>query len=270
MKSVTATLPNLLLLFFVLWTTPVAAGPPETVCLQCHGAQTGRLGEPVTLWKGSVHAANGISCHDCHGGDPADVAMAMSPGRGFLGAPKETDIPAFCGRCHVGVREDYLESAHGRALGRGGPTCVTCHGNHRVVTATTDLINRRDCSRCHEYGRAEEIKSAVVSTDQGITSLEREQAKLRRLGITTKEMEGELFDLRNRFHRLFHSVDVDKVRARTDSFQKELAKLKGRVDAIEQELNRRKLWGGAVVAVLLLGAVLALLIYRSYKQGGSE
>lgn len=266
MKPAIATIPLLLLTLITLVAVPAAAQPSETVCLQCHGSQTGRLGEPVKLWKGSVHQANGISCHNCHGGDPADAAMAMSPERGFLGVPKETDIPAFCGRCHVGVREDYLESAHGRALGRGGPTCVTCHGNHRVAMATTELINQRDCTRCHEYGRAEEIKSAVAATDQGITALERKLTDLRRIGITTKGMEGELFDLRNRFHRLFHSVDVDRVRAGTDSFRNELGRIKVRVDAIERELNQRKLWGGAVVALLLLGSGVAAMIYRSYRR----
>ncbi len=262
MKPATATITLLLLVLLV----PSAALPSGTVCLQCHGAQTGSLGEPVTLWKGSVHEANSVSCHGCHGGDPTDVAMAMSPERGFIGVPKESDIPDFCGRCHVGVREDYLESAHGRALGSGGPTCVTCHGSHRVVTATIELINRRDCTRCHEYGRAEEIKSALAATDGSIATLERTLADLRRIGVTTKETDGELFDLRNRFHRLFHSVDVDKVRAGTAAFRQELDRIKGRVDAIQLELNHRKLWGGAVVVLLLLGAVLALLIYRSYRR----
>jgi len=260
------TFPALLLALFILSPAPAAALPPETVCIQCHGAQSGRLGEPVGSWKGSVHEVNGISCHGCHGGDPTDMAMAMSPARGFLGVPGEKNIPDFCGRCHVGVKEDYLASAHGRALGSGGPHCVTCHGSHRVKTATPDLINRRDCTRCHDYGRAEEIKSAVAETDRRITTLEQSLANLHRIGITTKEMDGELFALRNRFHRLFHSVEVDKVRSRTAGFQKELAGIGSRVARLEEELNRRKLWGGAVVVLLAGGGILALLIYRSYRR----
>src|SRR5512143_2111969 len=104
----------------------------ESVCIKCHSGLQGRLGAPPRDWKGSVHAANGISCNNCHGGDPTDMAMAMSPARGFLGKPTEMAIPGFCGRCHVGVKEDYLASAHGRALGKGGPQCVTCHSNHAV------------------------------------------------------------------------------------------------------------------------------------------
>lgn len=236
----------------------------ETVCIQCHGAQPGRLGEAIGPWRQSIHAANGISCHNCHGGDPTDLAMAMSPERGFIGVPKEDEIPDFCGRCHVGVREDYLQSTHGQALGAGGPQCVTCHGDHHVVAVSLDLINPRDCTRCHSYGRAEEIKSAVDATDSMIGNLEQDLAALHRVGIATREMQGELFSLRNDFHRLFHSVDVEKVRNQTAGFQQELGKIRDRVAAIEAELTRRKLWGGAAVALLALGGVLALLLHKTY------
>ncbi|MCM2357743.1 MAG: cytochrome c3 family protein [Geobacteraceae bacterium] len=254
----------LLLIFILISGISGASAQEESVCIKCHGAQTGRLAAPVGEWRNSVHAASGISCHGCHGGDPSDMAMAMSPERGFLGVPRDEAIPGFCGRCHVGVKDDYLASAHGRALGRGGPHCVTCHGSHAVRTATPELINSRDCSRCHEYGRAEEIKSAVIDTDQRITGIEQSLAALHRIGITTREMEGELFALRNDFHRLFHSVEVEKVRSRTAGFQADLAKIRGRIAAIEAELNRRKLWGGAVVALLVAGGILAWLLHRSY------
>ncbi len=253
-------------LFLHLSSVPSPAQTTETVCIQCHGAQPGRLGAPVKLWKESIHAVNGISCHNCHGGDPTDMAMSMSPARGFLGAPKDKSIPGFCGRCHLGVKEDYLASAHGRALGRGGPQCVTCHGNHKVKTASPDLINRQSCTRCHDFGRAEEIKAAVTDTDRRISELEQSLAGLRRIGIATKDMEGDLFALRNRFHRLFHNVDVEKVRSQTAAFQAELQKIRDRVAAIEAGLKRRKLWGGGVVALLLVGGVVALLLHKAYRN----
>ncbi len=243
-----------------------SAAVQETVCIKCHGSLPGPLGEPVKLWTGSVHAANGISCNSCHGGDPTDMAMAMSPARGFLGKPSETEIPGFCGRCHVGVEEDYLKSAHGRALGRGGPQCVTCHSNHHVVAASPELINQRDCSRCHTYGRAEEIKSAVVATDGMIVGLEQRVDDLHRIGIDTTVMKGELFSLRNRFHRIFHTVNVEKVRSQTAGFQAELAKISAQAAAIESELKTRKVRGGIAVALFACGGILALLIYGTYRK----
>lgn len=253
-------------LLLPLLATPSFAQTAETVCIQCHGSQPGRLGAPVAAWRTSIHAANNISCHNCHGGDPTDVANAMNPARGFLGAPKEMAIPGFCGRCHVGVKEDYLASAHGQALGRGGPQCVTCHSNHAVQKATPDLINSQSCSRCHDYGRAEEIKAAVVETDRRITELDRSVASLHRTGIATKEMENDLFSLRNRFHRIFHSVDVEKVRSQTAGFQAELQKIQEQITGIEAQLHRRKVWGGVVVALLVCWGIVALLVFKSYRK----
>ena len=86
-----------------------AVAAEETVCQQCHAGLDSHLSEPVELWQTSVHADNGVSCHDCHGGDPTDFDMAMSPDRGFIGAPEYEEVPKFCGRCHIGVKEDYDE-----------------------------------------------------------------------------------------------------------------------------------------------------------------
>jgi len=242
------------------------ADTKEPVCIQCHSKQPGRLGAPVADWRTSVHAANGISCNNCHGGDPSDFAMAMSPERGFLGAPKDTAIPAFCGRCHVGVEKDYLESAHGHALGKGGPQCVTCHGNHAVQLATPDLINEKSCTRCHSFERARIIKAAMADTDRQISDLERSLAQLKMIGVVTDQMDGDLFSVRNRFHRLFHSVEVEKVRSHTTGFQSDLAKIRDRVAAIRAEQQRRKTWGAVVIGLLLCCGVAALLMYRSYKR----
>jgi hypothetical protein len=264
-RTMTVCLLTLLFLATGLPAAP-AAGAEDTVCIQCHGGQPGPLGEPVPEWRGSIHAANGISCHGCHGGDPSDFAMAMSPDRGFTGVPENDEIPDFCGRCHVGVREDYLESAHGRALEAGGPQCVTCHGNHGVVKASLDLINPKDCSRCHEYGRAEVIKAAMGETDQRIGALEQDLARLRRVGIDTKAMDGDVFSLRNRFHRLFHSVEVEKVRRQTAEVQEELDKVRGKVAAVQEELSRRKTAGGIVVGLLVLAGILALLVRKTYEE----
>lgn len=245
---------------------PLTALGEETVCIQCHSGQQGRLGAPVSQWRGSIHERNGISCFHCHGGDPTDLAMAMSPERGFIGVPSPEEVPDFCGRCHVGVKEDYLQSAHGQALGSGGPTCVTCHGSHAVAQATPDLINSRDCSRCHDYGRAEEIKGAIAGTEALISELDGSLANLHRLGIRTDDLKGSLFAVRNDFRRLFHSVDVEKVRSQTSAFRRSLGEIRERVKVFEEEIARRKLWGGIVAGLLVVAGVLGLLLHRYYLE----
>ena len=254
----------LLSLFFVLLTLPAYAAD-VTVCLQCHPGQPGPLSEPVALWEQSVHQENGIACQDCHGGDPTDFAMAMSPERGFVGVPSHEEVPGFCGKCHIGVKEDYDASAHGKALTSGGPNCVTCHNSHDVKRASLDLINQELCSRCHEYGRAAELKDALVKTDTGIAELEAELKELHKKGISTREMEGQLFSLRNEYHRIFHSVDVDQVVEKSAGFQLRLDEISALATSDQDDLGQRKAFGAVIVALLVLAGILLLMLKKTYE-----
>ncbi|RNC66654.1 MAG: cytochrome C [Desulfuromonadales bacterium] len=235
----------------------------ETVCLQCHEPQPGKGGAPVKKWRESIHAENGISCHDCHGGDPKDSANAMSPARGFLGVPKESAIPAFCGRCHVGISEDYLKSAHGRALGKGGPSCVTCHDAHATKKVTLDIINEKLCSRCHSYDRAAEIKEAMRQTETLITGIDRSLQEYKGQGVDTDAREKGLFALRNRYHRLFHEVDTAKVKHESSQIQAELQKIQQSLDKVNEQRHRRKIAGLFVIGASLLAALLVHLLRKT-------
>ncbi|WP_020676776.1 cytochrome c3 family protein [Geopsychrobacter electrodiphilus] len=251
-------------LMLLVLCTPVLA--EDTVCLQCHSGQEGRLSAPVALWKTSVHAANGISCNDCHGGDPTDFATAMDPAKGFLGAPKYADVPAFCGRCHVGVLKDYSSSAHGKALTKGGPQCVVCHSNHAVQKASIDLINEKNCTRCHSYERAAKVKAAISQTETKLQQLEGQVEGLHRVGIDTKQISGEIFSTRNNFRRLFHTVNVEKIHAATAGFTTRLDKISAQMNGIEDDLSQRKMFGGLVVLLLIVGGCIAMLIRKSYHE----
>lgn len=240
------------------------AEQPEIVCIQCHSSLPDKLGAPVKLWRTSIHAENGISCNACHGGDPKDAADAMNRSRGFLGAPKEGDIPAFCGRCHPGVRKDYLASAHGRALGKGGPTCVTCHGNHAVVKASIELINEKSCTRCHSFARARAIRDAMQQTESYIVGIDRKIRGFQAEGVDTDRLAKGLFAVRNRFHSLFHDVDVARVKGESAQINAELDKLDRDLKVIEEARAKRKIAGGMAISGVLLMSVLAHLLKKTY------
>lgn len=260
----------MLVLFFVAAllalfpSPPDAQPPPETVCVQCHGKQAGRTGEPVALWRQSVHAGNGIGCDGCHGGDPRDAVNAMSPARGFIGVPAEKDIPRVCGKCHVGVTNDYLASAHGRALGSGGPSCVTCHGNHKVLRASLDLINEKDCSRCHGFERARILRDAMGKTEASIVAIDGRIRAYKGQGTDVERIEKGLFALRNRFHTLFHDQDVDKVWNESTRIDGELSKLDAVLDGMDATRRKRKTVGAVAVAGALLAALLFHLLKKTY------
>jgi hypothetical protein len=242
----------------------LAAGQEEIVCIQCHAKLPGKLGEPVRLWQGSIHAQNGIACNSCHGGDPKDAANAMSPARGFLGAPKENDIPAFCGRCHAGVMKNYLASDHGWALGRGGPTCVTCHSNHLVVKASLDLINEKLCGTCHTFERAKQIKDAMSETEGLIVAIDTRITSFKRQGVDTDTLEKGLFAQRNRFHVLFHNVDAEEIRDESAGIITELRKLEGVLQGVDEVRKKRRIAGRIAVGGALFAALLLYLFRKTY------
>ena len=258
---------TVLLLAFAALLLPlpaVAEDAAEPVCIQCHSQMPEKYSTPVKLWRDSIHAENGIYCNGCHGGDPKDAANAMSPARGFLGAPKEPAIPAFCGRCHVGVMNDYLASAHGHKLGNGGPTCVTCHGNHKVLKASLELINEKSCSRCHSFERARIIRDAMKETETMIVAIDARIGSYKKTGTDTEKLEKELFSVRNRFHTLFHNVNVTLVKTEAAKIQADLKKIQSALDKLDATHEKRKLAGAVVVSLMLLLALVLHLFRKTF------
>lgn len=259
----------LCLSIFVCAAPALPKEAPLPTCIECHASMQDqpKVYQPVEKWRGSVHAKNGISCNGCHGGDPTIMDEdAMSPDKGFKDISKPEAIPDFCGACHLGVKEDYLASAHGKALGRGGPQCATCHGAHGIQLASPQLINPKSCTRCHSYERAEQIREALATTDERISALDRELKDLHRMGMEVGDLQGGLFDTRNTFHRLFHSVDVQKVRGNTADILGRLSEINRQMEAIQAQLSHRKRGGAVVVGLLAVLAALLLYLRHTYSR----
>ncbi len=153
-----------------------------TSCTLCHTrAEIAGEGSPAIVEheQTGAHAAAGLSCHDCHGGNPdprlaEDIAamdehFAASP---FVGAPTRAEMPRFCGRCHsepetmkrfkpdarVDQEREYRTSRHGQRLNAGDTgvaTCVDCHGSHGILPPgdTRSPVHPQrvaeTCARCH-------------------------------------------------------------------------------------------------------------------------
>ena len=103
------------------------------------------------IFKDDIHYKNGMSCADCHGGDPNedDGNLSMNASRGFKLRVTHENVPEYCGRCHSdaafmgkhkpGQRADqaalYRKSVHGEQLAKGNTkaaNCVDCHGVHNI------------------------------------------------------------------------------------------------------------------------------------------
>jgi hypothetical protein len=160
-----------------------AADAPQTSCTACHfDAQVfGDAAQELRQhFEGDVHAKLGLSCQDCHGGNPdpahaGDAELAMDAGFAgspFRGAPAPAEVPGFCGRCHsdaelmkrydpserIDQEREYATSRHGIALAQGNTkvaTCVSCHGSHGILRVSDPrspvypLRVATTCAGCH-------------------------------------------------------------------------------------------------------------------------
>ncbi|MFH1572925.1 MAG: cytochrome c3 family protein [Acidobacteriota bacterium] len=166
------------MLAFGLQAVQPAPVPAGSSCVRCHQELDGSLAEAVKLSAGDIHFVKGLSCHDCHGGDPAvgvdqgDMYDSMSPAKGYIGTPRHDRIAVLCAKCHsrleymrkynpqarVDQYEEYLTSGHGRRYQGGDSkvaTCTDCHGAHGI-RAVGDPNGRvyptniaGTCSQCH-------------------------------------------------------------------------------------------------------------------------
>jgi hypothetical protein len=173
----------------MLWClSGASAAPPKDSCVTCHSQLPGQFGKPAKLFSADIHNQEGLTCADCHGGDPNDDSMnAMSPAKGFRGTPSKAQIPAFCGRCHSdpnyirkynpSLRTDqlseYFTSVHGKRLKQGDvkvAVCVDCHSVHdiRAVTDTRAPVYpthvAETCAHCH--ADANYMKGYKIPTNQ--------------------------------------------------------------------------------------------------------
>ena len=174
---------------FALWGFSAAlAAPPKDSCVACHSQLPGQYGKPAKLFPEDIHHQEGLGCADCHGGDPSDDSMnAMSPAKGFRGAPSKAQVPAFCGRCHsnpsymrkfnpslrTDQESEYFTSVHGKRLKQGDTkvaVCVDCHSVHdiRAPSDTRAPIFpthvAETCARCH--ADANYMKGYKIPTNQ--------------------------------------------------------------------------------------------------------
>jgi len=177
-------------------TATSALAQTATSCTTCHSSEDWFDAAGIAIVEAlhdDIHGEAGLSCHDCHGGnpDPAladDLELAMDENFGsnpYRGAPARIDIPAFCGRCHsdaeymkrfdpevrVDQEQEYRTSHHGRALLDGDTqvaTCIDCHGVHGILSAAnpaSPVYPSRVAETCHRCHGDEERMAGYTTAD---------------------------------------------------------------------------------------------------------
>ena len=134
------------------------------VCGDCHAKHVGTTPaglnskEQVGLYLESVHGRAvsqaglpiAATCADCHGAH--DALPAKSP----QSTVNRANVPATCGKCHVGIIDLYQTSVHGELLAKGStkaPVCSDCHTAHAISRIEapafkSDIV--AECGSCHD------------------------------------------------------------------------------------------------------------------------
>lgn len=127
-------------------------------CVTCHARTTAspELTSRYLEWHFSKHAASGVGCERCHGGDPAAVAEAdahkgMLPPSDRASRTSRANLPETCGACHEAVVSSFVESTHFKRLKQSGlgPSCTTCHNHMASAVATSPVETANYCAYCH-------------------------------------------------------------------------------------------------------------------------
>ena len=243
---------------------------PKDVCVECHSSDMMKPEMRVIppQWEMSWHHQNGVSCHNCHGGDPQDEANSMSPQRGFVGTPKYAKVPEFCGKCHVGILKNFLESGHGKTLKASGkgPNCVTCHGVHNIQKASINIISEQLCTKCHSYDRVKIMKQALFVTENKINDVEKSLKILKSEGVYTEDEDKDLFSTQAEFRTLFHTENVSLVREKTDGFIKKLNQIEVKMQKTFEELRFRRNFSSFLMLIFIGMGIGLVILMKSPKK----
>lgn len=180
---------NILFLFIILnlFILPISLSAQANSCIECHKELEDELYKPVEVFELDIHNQMGLSCQDCHGGNPNEEDIDLAKDETFKGRPERSRIPELCASCHSNasymrsfnptLRVDQLEvywtSEHGRLLKKGDKKvaiCSDCHAVHGIQTAshpkswTFPWNIPQTCGRCHS--NEEYMKEYKISTGQ--------------------------------------------------------------------------------------------------------
>ena len=137
---------------------------PKT-CAKCHQnpalAKEHKLGDETkyaSQYMESIHGRGllkdglivSASCTDCHG---AHKIFAKEDKRSKI---HHSSVPETCAACHVGIKDVYNASVHGKLLAAGdprGPVCIDCHTSHQITPPEKGVFKLHSderCGSCHQ------------------------------------------------------------------------------------------------------------------------
>lgn len=191
-------------------------------CLDCHKDPDFKVQQPKLYnyfvdFENSIHGVEGLSCVDCHGGEPDTQDLELAH-LNVLDPVTFEQIPITCGQCHIEQRDAFVTSNHYRILKEDGtaPNCATCHGAMEMDFISVIRV-KGTCMYCHneESGVLPEVP---VTADKVLNQIN--IIKGYRNYVATYALDRELVavleDAYNALTANWHSFNLESVQKDTE------------------------------------------------------
>lgn len=225
---------------------------PKNSCEACHLdpdflVTNKKLYDYYREWDVSIHKQEGVTCDDCHGGDPRAADKAVAHGAGVKSSDPASgiyykNVPETCGTCHDDILDGFRESEHFAHVEKKkkdseqGPTCVTCHGSINSEVLSVNTVEAA-CARCHneEHDNHPENPEKARAILNRFLSIQR---FYRYIGVNgePQEVKGFFETMDPKLRALvvtWHTFDLKEIEQATESV---LATLRAKRD----EIRRRR------------------------------
>jgi len=264
-----------------------AANMPQSKTFAWNIAQTcGRCHSDTSLMKSynlpanqeedyrtSVHAQalyekkdlSAPTCNDCHGNHGA------SP-------PEVTSVANVCRQCHPSPSQLFVRSAHKAVFDEAGISeCEACHGHHRIVKPTDEMLpgGKLDtCVQCHEansqaFQQGAPLRQELQRLATELESLDSRLDAVAKKGVEVSEARFQLQEARTPFfeaRNLVHGLSFSEMESRLKDSSDRLSRVRAMAEAAEKESQFRKTGLIIATAFLFLLALGILLKARQLRQ----
>jgi hypothetical protein len=163
--------------------------------------------------------------------------------------------------------EKHLGSPHGENV---NPTCVFCHGHHRVEAPATSIIQPGRCTACHDFKNAEQIRDILERTERTIGELEELAVVLEKYhykNLALEEMHHHSRSTITQLRVAFHSFNLGDVTNFSSQLEAVLAQTHRTLEVVRDKEGARRVQtriGVVIAAFVLLFAALLMQYKRLY------
>jgi len=233
----------------------------ENSCEACHAnpdfmVTNKKLFEYFQEWSASVHKQEGVTCDDCHGGDPTASDARKAHGAGVKASDPASgiyykNVPETCGSCHDEILSGFRKSNHFKHVEKKkkkdeqGPTCVTCHGSINSEVLNVNSVAAA-CARCHNKERDNHPENPEKARE-ALNRFLSIQRFYRYIGVRAEAQEAREFFREidpqiGRLSVIWHTFDLKEIDQATGEV---LAKMKAKRDEIRKRTEPEKGQGGS-------------------------